>query len=56
MTFTFDAFSGLLFFLSFGALFLICGNAMSNATTPRRTDCALHPNTDECAHRKPRKE
>ena len=55
MTFSFDTFSGLLFFLSFGALFFICANSMSDANRTRQSDCPMHPFTETCAHRKEKK-
>ena len=50
MTFEFTVLSGLIFWLSFAAVFLIVLNGMG----PERQfgECPLHPGVSECVHRR----
>ena len=52
MTFTFNEFSGLLFFMSFGFAFLIVAGRFEGAGKHKKTDCPMHPHQDICAHRR----
>ena len=51
MKFEFDIFSGLLFFIPFGLMFLIV-TSRTEAADKVVGKCPLHPATKDCVHRR----